>query len=455
MATFANLPVEMVQSTLFHTRRKDLLTLLYVCKSLRRLTLPLLYQEIRWTSDTSSGRNPPILLLLRSILERPKLASYVEHIEFQGSKPPSVWTNEDHPDLTADELKLAIDVICTSQLPSEKLWIQELENGNADAFVALLLLQLSNLQSFARGFDFQRDSKFVGTMLKHTLFSSPPAAVLSSFRVLQRIEYSADMDITVHDVPSFTVDFDQIVPLFYLPSIQSINMVMPDPDVFTWPSARPCTSTLTMLVLRFSHVKEEALEQLLSVTPSLRTLRYDFDCDVEPPNDKSCHFDGAKLSCALEHVKATIEDLAISVHFYSIVAIEVENGSEYWGIRGNLDSLRHFQILQSLEVPLIVLLGWSSSSKVRLADVLPQQIRQLCIKDDMADFCNYEWTVRAGLDRIHDYLEDWRSHAPNLECVTLTLRASGVRWGEKPQRELRTMCERAGVACDIIKQPLR
>ncbi|KAI9879070.1 MAG: hypothetical protein M1830_009711, partial [Pleopsidium flavum] len=456
MATIANLPLELVQLILSYTQRKDLVILSCVCKSLQRLMVPLLYQEVRWTWDTAAGRNPPIHLLLRSILERPTLASYIEHIEFRGSQPPSVWTREDHMELKADEWKLVTDVICAAQLPSEELWIRELKKGNADAFVALLISQLANLQSLELGFEFQKDSRFVGIMLKQMLFSSSPTAMLSSFSRLQRVACCTDFATGEHACTDceyngrfwpIPIDFDQILALFYLPSIQSITVFMPDPDDFAWPSERPYTSTLTSLVLHHSEAKEETLEQLLSVTPHLKTLEYNFWCEVEPAIHKSQYLTCDKLSRALEHIRATIEHLVISVCFFSGVIWEVVPPC---GIKGDIGSLRRFEALHSLEVPLVVLLGWSSSSTIRLADILPKNMRQLCIRDDLTYFWNWEWTERACLDRMLAYLVDWRTHAPNLDRIALRLE-SDEELPEEPRRELGAMCERAGVVCDITK----
>jgi len=99
------------------------------------------------------------------------------------------------------------------------------------------------------------------------------------------------------------------------------------------------------------------------------------------------------------------------------------------------------------------LLGYSQTSgSVEKLDSLTQSIRHLCVKDDMASFEDYEWPARACLERLEDFLADWKSLAPRLEGIDLRLRESHHQWDEDEQEELRDMCERAGVACSITKE---
>lgn len=57
-------------------------------------------------------------------------------------------------------------------LPEPLSWIDALEMGNVNVFVALILSQLSQLQMLHLDADFITDNEFVGLLFKHVLSSN-------------------------------------------------------------------------------------------------------------------------------------------------------------------------------------------------------------------------------------------------------------------------------------------
>ena len=477
MVKLAACPDELILAVLSHSDQKDLLALSSTCKWTRSLAQPSLYRDIRWTWDKETKHNPPIHLLLRSLLENPNLSSLVELINFQGYKPRTIWTREGHPDLTPTEMTFVQRLVNRMKLPLASDWQQKLEEGNLDAFLALLLSKLANLISFEMGFGLQIHSRFIGLMLKHMLVSR---VTHSCFKRLQRVAFCTEKialrrqrlsipnDAALQLCPA---DFDQITPFLYLPCITFMTMWIQNPARLEWPGQTPQSLTLKKLTLHHSEVNEDTLERLLLTMPALEELDYSYHGCSEPRLDEgiSTYLDCGKLSRALDCVKSTIRYIQVSVDFYGA---DVEMGYS-WGTLGELGSMRGYQMLERLTVPMVVLLSWWSSSAVELAEVLPPSMRELCLTDDLIFFEEWDWIQQDYLDRFYDYLHDWRRHSPNLERILLRLSSqNSYRWAPnldraivklaippesifdnlvEHQQELKAMCDTAGVGFKVIR----
>ncbi|MCJ1252481.1 hypothetical protein MMC24_000287 [Lignoscripta atroalba] len=487
MAKFTVCPNEITSTIFSHTPSEGLLAFSYTCRSLRRLAQPVLYREIRWTWDRVSEHNPRIHLLLRSLLENPELASYIEHIDFQGSKPRSIWLQHNHPDLPDTDMRLLESLVDIAQFPSALEWRHMLEYGQLDAFLALLLSQTFNLKSLELGFEFQYESKYIGIMLKHALFPSGATFNISNFKRLKRVAFCTKEIVGgrhnlsapeyPYPLPRCPPDFDQITPFFYLPSIRSITLWIQNPSRLTWPSERPWAMALTTLIVHHSEAYVETLEQLLSGTPNLKVLEYRYHGCTQGyfHNEIPTFLECEKLSQALDHVKGTIQRIIISIDFYATVGDELEWGGRHWGIKGTLNSMMQFEKLESLTVPMVMLLGWSPSSMVKLADCLPQSMRELYITDDLVFFDRWQWTEQDYLDRFHEYLYDWKSSTSSLSYIGLQLSSScwkrhsllrlenldqgesfvdrnrrAKQMVEQTHQALEAMCGNAGVECNVI-----
>lgn len=324
MSSFTELPEELWDMIAFHLDEYDVSAISCCCKTLRERAVPSLYNSLEWTWGKLSS--PPVHLLLRSLVENRQVGAYVKYLNFSTSyrlsskrSPGSLWEQGEQPKCTADELKALKDYVHELKLPSETLWTTELETGNINVFVALVLSQLTDLRTLHLSTEFHVDNPFLALLFRRALIPSAPCAGFSTFAHLQRVKFPP---IRWHSMPpNGTVSEDQVTSLFYLPAIQTIDAVLyPERSNFSWPGdERPHASTLTTLNLPCCAVDQTALLHLLSAAPKLRTLVYDYVADMHPPSElcDNLHFDLAQLSRALRQVRTTLTHLLLSIKFFN------------------------------------------------------------------------------------------------------------------------------------------
>ena len=142
--------------------------------------------------------------------------------------------------------------------------------------------------------------------------------------------------------------------------------------------------------------------------------------EADPPRVLDC---GA-LRAALETGKATLESLIISVQFYSWGDLWYEDPMPNFGIRGTLNSLRDFENLVELEIPIVLLMGMDPGGKLPLNERLPPNVRSLCLRDDMSSFEAYRWSSEAVLEVLHTFVRDRLRRYPELKVLGLILNDS-------------------------------
>jgi hypothetical protein len=260
----------------------ELRALCLVNRHLRASAEPFLYSEIQWTWLETDPHPPPITQLLRTILCRPELAASITSVHLDG------YTFKRHEfrfrvptiPVSGTELDESITFIRGTRVLYSDRWIQELRNGTTDAVVALLLAQLPNLRCLRLENDFTRCSALLGMVLRSSI-CEPVDYGLPDFQHLRDVSFfGPDGEDQARD-KSVRKTAD-ILPLFYLPSVQCMSVSIENTLAFCWPAAHlPTPSTLTSLDL--TSVREAYLAELLSVTQNLESLRwawyYDFGVD--------------------------------------------------------------------------------------------------------------------------------------------------------------------------------
>lgn len=446
---------------------QDLSALSRVCKPLRQLTLPRLYEAIVFNWSTASSGTPKIHFFLRSLLETPCLSALVKHFRCIGGKnkgvryakqsPGTLWEEGATKTLEDGELvKMAKDVVHTADLPEPLLWIDALETGNIDAFVALILSQLPQLQTFHLDVDFITNNRFIGFLFKHALSSNNQSSArrcLSTFAHLRHVGFISAL--SEQSLPSrASLDTDQVMSLFYFPAIEILDLyILNHRALFSWPKDNlPCASNLRTLNLTDCEVDEEGLKMVLSVTPKLERLNYHRQCDIDPPGGfPAPYLDLTILGKALVQVRTTLRHLSLSILFYANTALEVDD-DRYHGISNLPFLFESFDKLEYLEVPFVILFGPHQARFPGLENLMPQFLRHLCLRDDMGTSTYYEWTASTCLVKIRDMLARRDQLAPHLESITLRLRESEEsEWDEGEQDELRRLCSVAGLDCTVSK----
>lgn len=467
MANIEQLPLELLCRIITHLPRKNLSALSCTSKTIRTAVEPALYREITFDWDRNWTNHAPVHLLLRCIVDRPDLALCIWRLEFCGQKPYSkwerckwrrrykiptgqscsIWEHDNEPGLTSADMMVMASFISSLHLPAEGLWLRELYRGGVDVYIALLLSQTLNLCHLRLDSDFQHETSFVGAILKKAAAMSQKPRL----EVLEHINYSSDInndpDITYHDV-----DLDQILPLFSFPSIRSVRMALPAKNI-VWPSQKAPISSLTSLILHHTQLSEEMLGHLLLATPSLRSLQYhswyNIDSEGRLGRPHWEYLDCAKLGQSLACVQGPLEHLRISVRFISLQTDVALGG--FRGMIDRLDTLHGFKKLLSLEIPIIVLLGWSAAAPVKLSNLLPLSLRHLCLTDDLHELGEDQWGDEALLPLIQEFLEERSFGTSEFESISLILNHVQTRWCEEARMKLKTLCEHAYVQCQVFK----
>jgi len=219
---------------------------------------------------------------------------------------------------------------------------------------------------------------------------------------------------------------------FWCPNIQKIEMSLMDETALTGfqkAVSLPVCSTLTTLRLGESSVKPDTLAKLLSCTPALRRLDYEYWVRDQAFITVDC----ASLSAALNSVKSTLEHLRFFCQMHSPGSVDVFGKCNF----------RDYPVLSSLHVPPAVILGGDASLWSRIEEVMPSSLEELCfVDDDLLEF----WSPKELIPLLDDFFQgDWRARTPKLRRVYATdnkswLDAYGTDY-------LRMLSEQNGLEC--------
>lgn len=421
----------------------DLRVLCLVNKDLHILVEPFLYSKIEWTW-LKAQTPPPIILLLRSILCRPQLAAYIRSVILNGHTFYLPYFRGIAPKISISEVELdePIAFIQRTRVPYGDLWAQELRHGTMDAFIALLLSQLSNLTCLYLGPNFTKESQLMGMVLRSAL-CEPVDYGLPNFQHLRDVSFNFEFDNCRDSRIKNTTD---TLPFFYLPTVQRISASIDNPATFTWPASHPPDpSRLTSLDL--TSIREAYLGQLLSVTRALETLRWTwYYCEDIEDRDQFCTpiIDLDQVVAAISHVRGTLTDLTISADSDLV-------GGFYppFKTKGSLNAIVNFDMLKIFEAPLTFLMGFSPDTAKRLEDVIPKNIEFLAITDDLMQHDDYEWEDYNILPVIQSFLENCKISTPHLRGISLLLRLTQYEWGPNMRNELEEQCVQVGIQLQI------
>ena len=252
--------------------RKDLLALSLTCRQLWRKTRHRLYHSIGWTWNEPS--DPPLHLLLRSILNDPELGSYIHHLRFD-SWNMYMLDNKAHgisSTFTESELERLKEILTKLQVPSPDKWVARLLAGCIDTSTAILISQLGNLQSLDLVVDYsenRHNPDSLWSMAKLVLHSYPSPGPLA-FKSMRRFKYFAKRYDDSQPIPApgtYDTDLQQLLPMFSMPTLEELALSILDIAVFTWGDIAPPQTRITSLTLNTSRVSN--LGPILEACPRL------------------------------------------------------------------------------------------------------------------------------------------------------------------------------------------
>lgn len=450
-------PPEVLRGVFAYLSRSDLWAVCLTHRYLRTLAESFLYAQIQWT--WTSSQNPPIAQFLQSIVHRPELANLVDVVVLSGDSFDRSLHDykQKSPKLPVTEVVLDGLVKCIERIhtPYGKQWIQELRTGTMDAFVTLLVSQLSSLRCLYLGKNFSRECRLMGMMLRSALCEESHNSHLPSFTHLQDVSVVyPSLGLYIRKYTDFRNTAD-VLPLFYLPCVKRIAAFIDNPAIFIWPgNDPPSPSTLTSLNIRM--LREGHLGHVLSATRGLQKLQWDWHYRPDLRDQSVTNIINLdQIALDLSHIQETLTDLTITAG--SSVS---EADPEYPTVnfRGSFKTFSGLHRLRKLEVPITFLFGFSplEPNIVCLQEALPKSIQWLTMTDDLClqqewDW-DLEWEAAYLLGAIRSWLQDWKKSTPHLQGFRLLSKVMKVQdWDSAMIQGLNDLGVQSGIRVLITK----
>lgn len=434
MTCLTDLPSTLISCIFACLSRREYYVLTQICHALNPEATSCLYRDIRITATKSQSCARKLALLLRTLLERPRLAPKVTTFRLFG--PQYCWEKydswpENNNYLTGVKLwgfqtslkgqsfltpDMFFHFVDDDMRPSQS----EIRERNKDALATLVLTRLMNLQTIELSDGFLRHSIFLPQILKRTDYLFP---------ALEHIVFG-DRQPDRNSTVSYT-DLDLIRPVFYSSTVKTFECSMAQPWQFRWSEAMaPRNTTLTSLRLFRTNITRSTLHQLLSATPNLKSFHYEqeivFDSSAPRAPSLAPYLELGGLNSALACVRNTLEQCQLIFRLApgSTSASQYDpSGIQFPAVEGTLSILKEMPRLTKVEVPMIMFFGWVPRSLAKLEDVLPLSITDLTLRDDFVPFCYWSRpsSRERRIARIGKYIRDRNSHAPHLATLRVRL----------------------------------
>lgn len=474
MANLLDLPTELLDMVLAPCSLSTVSKLSRTNMSLHALLSPRVYSSIDWFWADDMDP-PPIHLLLRTLLRNPSRAHHIKFLRLRGGSIPSddvcfdwwrgYWHDWDlwrAPSISFGSCFSTTDIEQVRRLvygvyrPSQSTWISQLQQGNVDVLVALLLCRLDSLERLDLGFSYLHRSRFVPAILRQ---GTVDCSKICLFPKLQSANIALDAPI---NAPSCWGDIDLLRPFFFLPSIHTVVTTAPEPVIFAWMGKTPSTLSLKNLVLLNSLVLENTLKDLLSVTPALEHLTYGHwrYADLNYPsranaNQLRCW----RLNNALVNIQNTLQSLVVKVAFQYYEGVGFPDDSNFHGpigVAGRLTVLKGMQKLTHLEIPWVVLFGWHAEVPVSWTNSLPDSLQDICLRNDLRRLIGYEWTDEMTSTLVAEFLDSCPQYFSSLSIVSFAYECEfggkhGV-WRDENAEHLRSLCRSKNIECMIKRE---
>ncbi|PVI08663.1 hypothetical protein DM02DRAFT_608034 [Periconia macrospinosa] len=439
MARLTDVPDDVLSLVLDYLTNYDYNALVRVSRKFNHDIVPRLYRQLKFTATKSRGCARSLAFLLRTLLERPQLATHVRGFKLRGPLPcwnkynpwppedtskrissPRLWGLEDCATLSRAQKIFASNQFYSLVDESMHKSQDQFQGRNKDALATLVLTRCYELTTLDLGDGFRLYSIFLPQILKRAdhLFPKLNTVTLGDKRL--------DPDNSLS-----YMDLDLIRPIFYSPSVHTFEYTMSQPWQLNWnrPSA-PRSESLTTLHLFRTNINRSTLEQLLCATPHLKRFHYDqevvFNSSTQAPALLAQFLNLDGLNIALANLQNTLEECKLTLNMApeSLSPTELlENGLHFPGIQGTLSILHKFRRLQTVEVPALMFLGWAPEFAAELKEVLPPNITNLTLRDDFISYC--QWSVGFNcykkIGRISEYLEQRAFNAKRLKCFRIRL----------------------------------
>ncbi|KAL8759100.1 MAG: hypothetical protein Q9184_003725 [Pyrenodesmia sp. 2 TL-2023] len=461
MGNILHLPRELLDVITEQCQLKDLGNLSASCTTLRQVTIPQLYRNVKFLYGRF-GDSTKLHLFVASILRYPERSRYVKRLEVSGTLYPP--NTESFSRLDNDGLKLARCILVPERLERASQMLYELESESEcsfDAALALVLLLLHELRVVQLNvrvgpYDRNRGLLHVSAALKD-LLEPRSGKQPRGLQFLEEINYFTHPESMSVDAALPLID---AILLFNPPNIKLLQArAVEDVSVTHRAMSPPFRPSITSLSLKQSCVRADTLRKLLKATPNLRTLDYEYCCNFDSSlTPVECPvLDCNALRHVLDEVSASIESLALSINFQSEDVWDDQintdsDGNLAWGISGSLGPMNHFLKLRYLKAPLVMLAGMEPLTSSLLEHWLPEDLCELCCSNELSQLYNFGWEYS---DILRQMLPLIRNRSGRLQKLHLDAQYSDISflWWPQIRTAIRATCDDAGVAYNEIEHP--
>ena len=390
MAYLQNLSTELIVSILSHVSNiRTLYNLSLVSKDLHILTESFLYQKYE-----NTGRGPEdfrhFLPFLRTIVRSPSLAQHVKCVALRGWETDEIVALRGYSDMRAlqlceEDLQLYIDAIKRLKAPEEAGWISAIsesrdgfpsEYRDEDAFVALLLSQLSNLEELQLS-----EVPYLSSRTWSVADLAGQKQCQSSFNELHPLSNLRKLQVRSND-SKYGFNIEDIWPLLRLPSLRTFDALRCQWDERVWERS-PNNSLMHTIILEQCAFTAKALELLVAPCKALKVFRFSHG---QLHANNITPFTAKQAIEILQPHQSTIEDLKLDLD--EEWEVWPKQGWESYQISDTMvNTLSNFQNLVSLEAGQQSLLGihylkldtTSPESVRRLTEILPPSLEYLSL----------------------------------------------------------------------------
>ncbi|EKV10211.1 hypothetical protein PDIG_26860 [Penicillium digitatum PHI26] len=352
------------------------------------------------------------------MLKRPALARAVRELDLTDWHARSVSDDERNEIQTSASLRPWLNEVSHSTHESDQ-WVQRLEQGVSDAWIALILPLLSQLQKLSLAY--MTNSPYLDRIMQRAVDCKQPFSVEPAFRHLREVSlhYREDLDRGEHlgDVGAETqLPSTLLLPFFQLPSLRAItaNSIV-DPTSINLPSEertdseRPRLgfSSITDIDLRASS-GNHGMEILVSSCADLKSFKYQHsDSHV-----LSHGYQPSAFYRSLAHSKKSLQRLWLD-HYgshYPFTAAGLNQSHDEW-----FGSLVDFTALREVRVRLPNLLDirYHNEPTTPLMDCLPSSIETLYIEG-----CEERY-LGMLVSQVQTVIKNCRARFPKLKRIDI------------------------------------
>ncbi|KAK2759346.1 hypothetical protein FQN54_002824 [Arachnomyces sp. PD_36] len=437
-STSSTLPYEITLHVAQYVKSTDDRRNLALCsRALCDMVLPLVYENFTLYGQ---GLNN-IIRWVETFLSKPRLASWVRSLTLQcwNTTANYEWHNwqdmfreeDPEPPLPSpdDGLKfdkeLVRDAVKSLSSPhdekAEAAWMADILAGNEDAWIALILFSLPNIESLhitSPGF-----VRHPFVVLDKAAKREPPFDTRPAFTHLT--------DLTVEWWDTETgLDAKDLLPFYSFPSLRSVTGHMitegyEGEDSHNYqPIPKPTTPTSSVTELAFTESNAcHGMQSQIQLCKNLKSFRYEH-ADGGTTGEG---FQPQKFAQSLSSAKHSLESLYLDYHD-SHYPIGHDNEDEVFG-----PSLAEFTRLKTIHLRLNNLSGiphglnedpYNSLRLQDLADVLPKSLENLRVTDiDASAYSHF-------ILELAEFLEENFNVVPNLK--TLVIEGYGLSERDAP-----------------------